>query len=443
MYYSKSYINSLLSNKLDTSTYNTDQTNLALKFFSPLSTGSLRKNYFEYADLTSTKYIFFSQNGTNQYQTINFIDDNILQASKLVNNSIGQTQLDTTFYNKSIYCYENWRDIFTGNISLAALNSPASNGIYYLRASKSGPLLTQISWDLTSNLSSNITLPYSITTNNSGYGSALTANFQLIQNGNPTISTGIEFSCINNGDSSYYGSFGFNSSGRYPTTSPNYIQYPNPYTYIFSKRDFNLFCFNSITNGIDLRIQCLPAITKIYNETEILGNLNSSGIVKTDFIQGFSAANTIKFNNQLDMQTNNIINYNLGYTNMLKTTSGTINMKTVTNNTYVSWGCCADDDVGIGMGLFRNNSGVYSVYHSINKNYTFGTASIILYSINYIPGVARHTLLAENIDFNMGTNSTIYTNWLRPNSSVINCYNIRMQTNLDMNGYTLLNYSGG
>ncbi len=70
LYYNKTYINSnyttttslnsLLANKLDTSTYNTFINDLALKFFSPLSTGSLRKNYFEYADLTNNKYIFFS-----------------------------------------------------------------------------------------------------------------------------------------------------------------------------------------------------------------------------------------------------------------------------------------------------------------------------------------------------------------------------------------------
>ena len=492
-------LNSLLSNKLDLSTYNTDQTNLALKFFSPLSTGNLRKNYFEYADLTSTKYIFFSQNGINQYQTINFLDDNILQASKLVNNSIGQTQLDTTFYNKSIYCYENWRDIFTGNISLAALNTPASSGTYYLKAFKNLANLTQISWDLTSNLSANIILPYSVTTNNSGYGSADTANFKLIQNGNPTTSTGIEFTCTNNGDSSYYGSFGFNSSGRHPTTSPNYIQYPNPYTYLYSKRDLYFWCI-SADGLVNLRIQCLPAITKIYSETEILGNLNCSAIVKsdfiqaysatniikfnnntnhqfnnitnvnllylnelypavtfikcnanleitnilkTDYIQGYSVANLIKFNNNCDFQNNNIINYNLGYQTMLKTTSGNINFKTVTNNTYVAWGCIANDDVGISMGLYRDNSGVSSVYHTMNKNYSFGTASIILYSINYIAGFSRHTMLSTNMDINMDVNSTIYTNYLRPNSSVINCYNLKMQTNLDMNGYTITNYSGG
>lgn len=43
----------------------------------------------------------------------------------------------------------------------------------------------------------------------------------------------------------------------------------------------------------------------------------------------------------------------------------------------------------------------------------------------------------------MDLNSTIYTNYLRPNSSVINCYNLKMMTNLDMNNFTITNYSGG
>jgi hypothetical protein len=79
----------------------------------------------------------------------------------------------------------------------------------------------------------------------------------------------------------------------------------------------------------------------------------------------------------------------------------------------------------------------------MNKNFSFGTNSITLYSINFIAGFSRHTLLSTNMDINMDTNSTIYTNYLRPNSSVINCFNIKMNTNLDMNGYTITNYSGG
>jgi len=174
-------LNSLLNNKLDTSTYNTDQTNLALKFFSPLSNGNLRKSYFEYADLTNTKYIFFSQNGTNQYQTINFIDDNILQASKLINYSIGQTQLDQNYYNLSLYCYNNFVNPSTGTLFLNSLDEPSSvNGTYYLKSIKTAPGFNTISWDLTSNLTPSFTLPYSIISNQSGYGSGNTCAFKII-----------------------------------------------------------------------------------------------------------------------------------------------------------------------------------------------------------------------------------------------------------------------
>ena len=79
----------------------------------------------------------------------------------------------------------------------------------------------------------------------------------------------------------------------------------------------------------------------------------------------------------------------------------------------------------------------------MNKNFTFGTANVILYSINYVAGFSRHTAFFTNLDLNMDINSTIYTNFIRPNSSVINCFNLRMNTNLDMNGFTITNYSGG
>lgn len=490
-------LNSLLANKLDTSTYNSFISDLSLKFFSPLSNGNLRKNYFEYADLTSTKYIFFSQNGTNQYQTINFIDNNTLQSSKLVNNSIGQTQLDTTFYDNSLYTYNYWRDS-NGALSLAAIAPPSgANDIYIIRCIKT-TLLNQINWVSLSTIPANITLPFTISTINSGYSSALTANFKIQQIGNPSTSTGIEYCCENTGDSSFYSSFGFNSSGRYPTTAPNYIQYPNPYCYLFSKRDFNLFCIDN-TGNITLRIQCLPAITKIYSETEIIGNLNSSGIIKTDVIQSYSSislikfnnntnhffnnitnvnllylnelypavsfiklngnleitntikvnniqgynVNQIKFNNECDFQNNNIINYNLGSQIMLKTANTSIALKTSTNNTYVQYGVYANDDLGMNLGLYRDVSGVNSCYITMNKNFTFGTNNVILYSINYVAGFSRHTAFFTNLDLNMDVNSTIYTNFLRPNSSVVNCFNLKMNTNLDMNGYTLLNYSGG
>ena len=78
------------------------------------------------------------------------------------------------------------------------------------------------------------------------------------------------------------------------------------------------------------------------------------------------------------------------------------------------------------MGLYRDNSGNNSCYISMNKNFVFGTNNLNLYNINYIAGISRHTMLCSNIDINMDLNSTIYTNFLRANSSVINCYNIRM-----------------
>ena len=78
----------------------------------------------------------------------------------------------------------------------------------------------------------------------------------------------------------------------------------------------------------------------------------------------------------------------------------------------------------------------------MNKNFTFGTNDAILYSINYIAGFSRHTAYYTNLDINMDVNSTIYTNFLRNgNSGFIDCYNIRMRTNLNMNGFSLSNFS--
>ena len=78
------------------------------------------------------------------------------------------------------------------------------------------------------------------------------------------------------------------------------------------------------------------------------------------------------------------------------------------------------------FGLYRDGSGVNSCYLTFNKNFSFGTNNITLYSINYIAGFMRHILLSTNMDINMDVNSTIYTNYLRANSSVINCYNLKM-----------------
>jgi hypothetical protein len=59
---------------------------------------------------------------------------------------------------------------------------------------------------------------------------------------------------------------------------------------------------------------------------------------------------------------------------MLYTTTNFIAQKTATNNTLVGWGLFNSDDLGIGMNLYRNSSGVAEVYHTFNKNYSFGTS---------------------------------------------------------------------
>ena len=52
-------------------------------------------------------------------------------------------------------------------------------------------------------------------------------------------------------------------------------------------------------------------------------------------------------------------------------------------------------------------------------------------------------MLCSNVDINMDLNSTIYTNYLRNATTnyFIDCYNMRMRTNLNMNGFTLTNFT--
>ena len=117
-------------------------------------------------------------------------------------------------------------------------------------------------------------------------------------------------------------------------------------------------------------------------------------------------------------------------------------MKTLTNNTVIIWGCIDQTDVGIGMGLFKNSSGITTVYHSVNKDYSCGNDLLTLYSITY-NAANRHEMKMINIDINMDTNSTIYTNYLRNGvaTGVINTYNLKMMTNLNMNNFTLTNFT--
>lgn len=97
---------------------------------------------------------------------------------------------------------------------------------------------------------------------------------------------------------------------------------------------------------------------------------------------------------------------------MNKYTSGSISMKVNNNNQYNSWAIIDSSDKGIGIGLYKDNSGISSVYLSFNKNYIFGNDLLTLYSIDYNANL-RHTIKYLNADINMDVNSTIYTNYLR------------------------------
>jgi hypothetical protein len=71
----------------------------------------------------------------------------------------------------------------------------------------------------------------------------------------------------------YQGAFGFNSSGRFVIGSfPNYIQYPDAYTYLYSRSDLNLFS-NSTDNTVKLRLQFLKSIINVLDNTDFNNNL--------------------------------------------------------------------------------------------------------------------------------------------------------------------------
>ena len=398
-------------------------------------------------------------------------------------------------------------------LTLAALNTPSSNGMYYLRASRSGPLLTQVSWELTSSLTPSITLPYTILSSNSGYGSGDTCAFKIIQQTNRTTSTGAGFTVAHADNVSLYLSqFGYNSSGRFPTISPNYIQFQSPYAYIYSQDDIFLFCKSTTNNNISVRIQCMSNPDKVYissntnlnnwnlenvkqlNITDIypnttnnaavrvFSNLECNSIFKCDTLQGYSAANLIKFNNDVDhnnlnvakvnnifcsiinanstinseikfnnttnFQNNLLTNYNLNFGRMpSKTVSGSIYQGITTNSTSATWGI-QDTTTSkfFEMGLFKNSTGVLTAYHITGCVYSFQTNLTELYYINYLGNTLRHDIFFTNANLQIINNGTVYTRYLRNDitagvDNFINCYNIKMQTNLDMNNFTITNYS--
>jgi hypothetical protein len=115
-------------------------------------------------------------------------------------------------------------------------------------------MINLINWQLTSSLTPSFTLPYSIISSQSGYGSGDTCAFKIIQQTNRTTSTGAGYTISHSDNVALYtAQFGYNSSGRFPTISPNFIQYQNPYAYIYSTDDIFFFCKSTTNNNISVR----------------------------------------------------------------------------------------------------------------------------------------------------------------------------------------------
>ena len=443
---------------------------------------------------TTTKQLLFSQNGTNYYAVINNIDDQSIFGSKIVNNTIGQNQIDSFFYNNALYAYNNWRDSFTGAISLAALNTPGSNGTYYLKANKTA-LLTQISWDNTSNLTPTFNLPYQIVSSQSGYGSGDTCAFQIIQQGNRTTSTGAGFT-VSHADNVglYTAQFGFNSSGRFPTTTPNYIQYQSPYTYIYSTQDIFMFCKSTTNNNISARIQLMSNpdkvfissntnltnwdlervrniyVSNIYANTDnstwtrVNNNLECSATFKCDTLQAYSATNIISFvnntsfsnlslnninniycsnlyantTNNTEIIFNNIINhnnnllknYNLDNQTFIKSASGNICQKLNANNLYGAWSICGSDNAGPSFGMNITTGGFKSSY--ISTPYDFSLGSSTKNFMYMTTGATQATFDFSNSILKI--DNLVSSSGNPTNIGALNCIGT-----LNMNGNTIIN----
>ena len=418
---------SSLNNKLDTSIYNTDQYNLSLKFFSPLSTGNLKKDYFEFADNTQQKYLFFSQNTTNSYQTINFINDNTLQSSKLINNSIGQTQLDTNFYYQSLYPYSNWRNPSNDFISIASLDPPSNNGSYYLSCVKG--TFNVFEWLLTSSISNNITLPYIINTNENGYNN-VNSQFKLIQNGNSSTSTGIQYSLSHSDSNMFQCSFGLNTSGRFVLgTFPNYIQYPDAYAYIYSRSDLNLFS-NTTDNTVKLRLQFLKSVINILDSTDFNNNLITNYKLDTNnTFQNYTNSGGIRMCLDSQLNNNQFLSYYLRCNrDITKELYMVLNRNS--NNTYTS-GIVSTTDFTIGTNIYNR----ISIPYSTNQTVQISTNENI-WELNF-------ESLSINNRNTLNMNSNLITNYILDNSNYqtyLNSGALRMGLNSNLGTSQFLAY---
>jgi len=95
------------------------------------------------------------------------------------------------------------------------------------------------------------------------------------------------------------------------------------------------------------------------------------------------------------------------------------------------------------LGLYRSASGVNNCYISMNKNFVFGTNLTTLYSIDYLGTTSRHKIDYTNCDLSILNNGTLYTRYLRGEwtDGILNCYGLKMQSNINMNGFTLTNWT--
>jgi hypothetical protein len=95
------------------------------------------------------------------------------------------------------------------------------------------------------------------------------------------------------------------------------------------------------------------------------------------------------------------------------------------------------------LGLYHDNSGVSNCYISFNKKFVFGTNLTTLYSIDYLGTTSRHKIDYTNCDLSILNNGTLYTRYLRGEwtDGILNCYGLKMMTNLNMNGFTFTNFT--
>ena len=373
-----------------------------------------------------------------------------------------------------------------------------------------------MSWDLTSNLSSVITLPNYINYNSIGYGSGSfnQGSFNINIIGNRTTSTGSGYSVYHNDNPSIYAAqFGYNSSGRLVDGMGGYIQFQSAYSYIYSTDDIYFLSKSSTANKVVVKIQIMNNPDKVYissntnlnnynlentnqitvsniypNTTnnanvQVNSNLHCTGILKTDTIQAYSQNNLILFNNNTNHQNNNVYNINSVYLSNLyaySQVSPNINFKNNTDfnksggsiiTNYLLDGSNTNHmkyttDAGIRMSMnsplgsnqfvcyylrceLDTTKDMYLILSRISDNsyrgqLVFNVPFQLMTSLHtrlYIPysTASQVIMTTENNHLSFNSNGVLYTNNIRPVGTNVDMYWMRSQTQLDMNGYNIIN----